>query len=92
MVIRDISKDINSFSRLNPITKCRRVDLAKHGQAPIWIPGVQALSGRLRHHLNQEDSGHYGKTWKMVEEQLLINGHRFDGMNAMAGLKPNDSV
>jgi len=92
MAIHNISKDINRFSRPNPITKCRRVDLAEHGQAPVSVPGVQALSGRLRHHLNQEDSGHNGKTWKMVEEQLLISGHRFDGMNAMAGLKPNDSV
>jgi hypothetical protein len=92
MAIRNISKNINRFARLNPVTKCRRVDLAKHGNAPIWIPGMQALSGRLRHHLDQQDSGHNGKTWEMVEQQLLVGGHGFEGMNAMARLKRNDAV
>ena len=53
---------------------------------------MQALSGRLRHHLDQQDSGHNGETWEMIEEQLVVRRHGFESMDGAARLKRNDAI
>ena len=48
---------------------------AEHRQPAIHILGIQAFSGGLSHHLDEQDSRNHRETRKVIEEWLLIYRH-----------------